>query len=1072
VGIGLIYPGARRHFMSGGGSAFIVDNRAEKDTEKVVDYLAKWCDAADRFDIATGYFEIGALRKLDGQWQKLDKIRILMGDETSKQTKSTILRAITDKLDESFDGEKDVNHFMQGVPGILEAIQSGKIELRVYSKHKFHAKLYLTHARPELAVVPSIALVGSSNFTIPGISKNIELNVRVDPQSQVKELQDWFEHFWEEGEDVSEDIFNVVERHVRDYGPFLVYGRSLEEYFSGRDATISVWHEDKREVADGDQQFSQMWWRLDQYQKDGYLNMLKIGSTWNGAFLCDGVGLGKTYIGLMLLEKLAGYDKKRVLLISPKSVHDSVWKHELKDKLGHLSGPGGGIYSVGMHSLSSDDSHNWEFIKNYYDAIVIDEGHHFRNKEKSKRYEKLNQIINEGASKQVFFLTATPINNGVLDLYRMISLFTNSNESHFRGMGIHNLKGHFMGMKRDLNRLMFDNDDENYDGDIQIGLAKEDADSRLKNDPLIRAIIVQRSRNFVRASMKGSERDIIFPKTPAPKAQEYDLEKVYGNLLSEFAKAFSRTDPLFKLSIYYPVHHGPPVDPDMDPDERLKHGLQEGRLVGIVRLIRAGILKRFESSYMAFKVSCHNLLLKNVAWLHEFGRIKGYETRLDEWMEENGSYVQHAREINPLIDFDEDEEIGDKLHDIPNLKLTDWANHEAGPFNIEGIVKDAYEDINQIVKFLSLMDDITPESDDKVQKLVDLIKSDKMANNNKVIIFSEYMTTTQYLEEELKKRIPDMNIFELHGGKSVDRNKVVRQFAPYYNNSSVEDLAERGEQEIDILITTDVLAEGLNLQDSVRLINYDIHWNPVRIMQRIGRIDRRMNKEIEDKIIADNPKFVDDRGNIAYWNFLPPDQLEDLLGLFERVSGKYLHISKVLGIEGGFGLTGDQELDHMKDFNELYHGKRTVEEDLRLKYQELCRKYPELRTQWKSMPTRTVSGKRGEGRFAFFCYSIPGYNIVADEDGDRQVWTHEDGDRRWYLFNFEDETILDQTSEMLDIHNTIECEPSEERVLNIGQDELSAARKKVEKHIFNSVMRQMQMPIGVTPILVCWMCVG
>ena len=382
--------------MSDGDSAFVVDNRSEKGTQKVVDYLAKWCNAAERFDIATGYFEIGALRKLDGQWQKLDKIRILMGDETSKQTKSTILRAITDKLDESFEIEKDENHFMHGIPGIMEAIHSGKIEIRVYSKHKFHAKLYLTHVRPELAVVSSIALVGSSNFTIPGISKNIELNVRVDPQSQVKELQDWFEHFWEQGEDVSEDIFNVVERHVRDYDPFLVYGRSLEEYFRGRDATIGVWHQDERAVAEGNQKFSQMWWRLDQYQKDGYLNLLKIADTWDGAFLCDGVGLGKTYIGLMLLEKLAGYDKKRVLLISPKSVHDSVWKHELKDKLGHLSGPGGGIYSVKMTDFASDESHNWEFIKNYYDAIVIDEGHHFRNKEKSKRYEKLNQIINGG----------------------------------------------------------------------------------------------------------------------------------------------------------------------------------------------------------------------------------------------------------------------------------------------------------------------------------------------------------------------------------------------------------------------------------------------------------------------------------------------------------------------------------------------------------------------------------------------------------------------------------------------------------------------------------------------------
>ena len=1052
--------------MSEGGSAFVVDNSTGKGTDKVVDYLRKWCNASDRFDIASGYFEIGALRQLDGQWQKLDKIRILMGDETSRTTKTRILQAINSRLDDSFDKEKDLNHFMTGVSEILEGIRSGQIEIKVYTKSKFHAKLYLTHARPELEVVPSVALVGSSNFTIPGISKNIELNVRVDPQSQVKELQDWFDDYWEQGEDVSDDIFQTIERHVRDYEPFIVYGRAMEEYFRGRDATIGVWHENEREVAEGNREFSQMWWRLDQYQKDGYLNLLKIADTWNGAFLCDGVGLGKTYIGLMLLEKLAGYDKKRVLLISPKSVHDSVWEFELKDKLAHLSGPGGGIYSVKLTDLAREDSHNWDFIKNYYDAIVIDEGHHFRNKEKSKRYELLRKVINEGAeNKQVFFLTATPINNGVFDLYRMISLFTNSNESHFERMGVHNLRGHFLRMRLDLNRLMFD-EDENFDGDIQIGLTKEQADSRLKNDELIRALIVQRSRNFVRASMEDSDRDIIFPITPAPKSQEYDLKKVYGNLLVEFEKAFSSDDPLFKLSIYYPFNH---------LDDRLKeeyedYDMVEGRLAGIVRLIRAGTLKRFESSFRAFEVSCHNLLLKNVAWLDNFGRIKGYENHLEKWLEKNGKHVKRARELNPNIDDNKDEDDEDYLHDMPNLKLTDWSKE--GPFNIEGIVKDAYEDINQIARFLSLMEGITAESDDKIQKLVELLESDKMATNGKVIIFSEFMTTARYLKEELVKRIEGKNITEIDGATQENRTKVIRRFSPYYNNSSAADLLERKEQEIDILISTDVLAEGLNLQDSVRLINYDIHWNPVRLMQRIGRIDRRMNQEVEDAIVAAHPEYAEDRGNIAYWNFLPPKQLDSLLGLFERVSGKYLQISKLLGIEGGFGLTKGQELDHMKDFNELYHGKRTVEEDLRLKYQDLCRDHPELRLQWKAMPTRTVSGKRGEGRFAFFCYSIPGYRIVADEDGEQEVWTHEDGESRWYLFNLDEDTILDQTSEMLDISRAIECEPPEDRVMNVGEDELSAARKKVETHIFNGIMRQMQMPAGVEPILICWMSIG
>ncbi|SVD81408.1 uncharacterized protein METZ01_LOCUS434262, partial [marine metagenome] len=223
------------------GTGFIVDNRPDEDLGKVVDYLRKWCNASDRFDIATGYFEIGALSQLDGDWQKLDKIRILMGDQTSASTKSKILEGVRSELDHSFDAEKDRHYFMEAVPEIVEAIRSGKIEIKIYSKHKFHAKLYLTHAKPELEVVPSVALVGSSNFTIPGTSKNIELNVRVDPQSQVEELQEWFEEFWEEAEDVSDEILQTIEPHVREYEPFLVYGRALEEYFRGREVTIGTW---------------------------------------------------------------------------------------------------------------------------------------------------------------------------------------------------------------------------------------------------------------------------------------------------------------------------------------------------------------------------------------------------------------------------------------------------------------------------------------------------------------------------------------------------------------------------------------------------------------------------------------------------------------------------------------------------------------------------------------------------------------------------------------------------------------------------------------------------------------
>ena len=1049
--------------MADNGPVFIIDNRAEEGTEKVEEYLGRWCNFSETIDIATGYFEIGALRRMDGQWQKLDKIRILMGDETSKSSKSIILNSIKRRLDESFDKEKDENHFQTGIPAIMEAIRSGKIEIRVYTKHKFHAKLYITHPRKELGLDASFALVGSSNFTIPGISKNIEMNVRIDPQAQVSELRNWFEEFWEQGEDVSEEVFQTIERHAKEYEPFLVYGKSLEEYFRGRDATIDAWHEDDKEIAEGNKEFSQMWWMLDKYQKDGYQNLLKIARTWGGAFLCDGVGLGKTYVGLMLLEKLAGYDRKRVLLLSPKSVHDAVWDNELSTKLGHLYGGNLGNITAMKHTdLNGLDEDRKEFIKNYFDAIVIDEAHHFRNR--NSRYKILHELINKGTRrKQVYFLTATPINNGISDLYRMISLFINENENHFASIGIHNLKGHFMRMKRDLNKLIHGDEDldDEPEGDIS---SEQEADQRLKNDKIVKSLIVQRSRNFVRESMKNADRDVVFPNPPKPKGAYYDLEQVYGDLLVEFEKAFAKKDPLFKLSIYYPYEHLVVEKDEEDHDFQMN----KGRLAAIARLIRVGFLKRFESSFESFKISCHNLLLKNLKWLELYGEIPGYEGKLSEWLKVNETYVLQARQLNP--DVDDEDESEDYLHDLPEGNLKDWA--EEGEFDIKGIVKDTFDDIDQIILFLSKMEGITPESDNKISELVNILQSNEMTSNGKVIIFSEFMTTARYIEAELKKRLPKKTIVEIDSKTSENRTSVVRRFSPYYNGQSSSLLESQDKEEIQILISTDVLAEGLNLQDSLRLINYDIHWNPVRLMQRIGRIDRRLNLDYEKQMIIDHPECKSERKNIAYWNFLPPKQLDTLLGLFERVSGKYFNIAKVLGIEGGYGLVEEQELPQLSDFNEQYLGKRTVEEELRLKYQDLCREYPELRSKWQNMPTRTVSGKRYDGRYAFFCYSIHGKRLIDGETGDDEVWTLEDGESRWFLYDFSEQTIVEEIENMLNVHKIIECLPSETRIMNIGEDELSNTRKKIELHIFNTIMRDMKIPMGYDPVLQCWMSLG
>jgi len=181
-----------------GGELFIVDNSDE--AWKGLRYLQDWTEIASSFDIAAGFFEIGALLALDGQWQKLDHIRILMGDEVSERTRNAILeglrRRITSVLDASIEAEKEKNDFLTGAAAIVEGLRTGRIQCRVYNKRKFHAKAYITH--PKVHVIGSVALVGSSNFTLPGLTQNVELNIQIRAPGDVSQLQDWFERHWQE----------------------------------------------------------------------------------------------------------------------------------------------------------------------------------------------------------------------------------------------------------------------------------------------------------------------------------------------------------------------------------------------------------------------------------------------------------------------------------------------------------------------------------------------------------------------------------------------------------------------------------------------------------------------------------------------------------------------------------------------------------------------------------------------------------------------------------------------------------------------------------------------------------
>ena len=227
---------------------YTVDNSSIEQSVKA--YLKDWCSVSKQIDIATGYLEIGGLLELDGDWQELDKIRIILGNEVTQRTQTVIaaaVNAITVRLKNSIDCEQERNEFLFGVPAILDALKTKKIECRVFDRSKFHAKAYITYFRDDyraqfiqsMNVPAGYALVGSSNFTKAGLTQNIELNVQI--KNDVEELQRWFDVHWEQGVDITEAILSVIEKHVKEYAPYDVYLRSMFEYFKSREETISEW---------------------------------------------------------------------------------------------------------------------------------------------------------------------------------------------------------------------------------------------------------------------------------------------------------------------------------------------------------------------------------------------------------------------------------------------------------------------------------------------------------------------------------------------------------------------------------------------------------------------------------------------------------------------------------------------------------------------------------------------------------------------------------------------------------------------------------------------------------------
>lgn len=964
----------------------------------------------------------------------------------TKRTKEVLQQGlfnILQKVDDSLEEEKLKNNYLNGVSTIIQALKEGKIECRVYTKDKFHAKAYITHIKDDyfddlsniLNISKGYALVGSSNFTKAGLNQNVELNVQI--AENVEYLQQWFQKYWDESENITEEILKVIESHAKEYTPYEIYVKSMVEYYNNLNMSVSDW----------EQQNSVIYPILSQYQKDGYNSLINIAKKYSGAFLCDGVGLGKTFVGMMLIERFVKKERKNVVLIVPAATRISVWESTIKKYMPELLD---GFFTFKI--INHTDLHRTAFehtlnmITEQAECIIIDEAHHFRNRS-SNRYKKLFNLMIQGSKKQLYLLTATPINNSFLDLQHLIELFTHRKEDFFKQppLGINNLTGHFRKMEKQLIQLT-------GDASFDINDNSFETEQIFKHDCLVNELVVQRSRSYVKKSIMSTESgDILFPVRQAPIVVNYSLQKSYGKLIEHFIDSFywydkqkNKIRPILNLAVYCPYAEGY-YEGDLSTIDDMK----KGRQIQVVNLIRQLLLKRFESSPKAFEETCIRIFSRLMRFLKDY-EIPEKEREINNFIRRKQKIIQYVYTIQESlgINFEDDDEIPSYVWDIEEeIQVSD--------FNLSIMIEDTINDLEILSVFIDDLMGLSSKNDDKINSLKNILLNDIRLKDKKVIIFTEYKTTAKYIYQELSDAGFD-KIYELDGQSNIDRKSIIESFSPYYNGMKPSEIPNR----IDILIATDVLAEGLNLQDANCLVNYDLHWNPVRLMQRIGRIDRRRSKEIEEMIINDKSYITDDRDNVNYWNFLPPDELENLLSLYSKVSKKTLRISKTFGIEGKQLLKPDDEYEALRDFNQAYDGLESHEEQIFLEYQKLNKDYPEIISKMSAAPLNIYSGKTNlDCKGIFFCYRLP----VKNEDNE---WTVRAGHCRWYFYDIEKDYIIENSYQ---IWKKIVCTVDEQRNFNINQDEFMKIKQKITKHISKTYLRSVQAPLGVKASLVTWM---
>lgn len=566
--------------------------------------------------------------------------------------------------------------------------------------------------------------------------------------------------------------------------------------------------------------------QLFEFQRMAVLKAIKMIEEYGGVIVADVVGTGKSYIGSMILKYLKEAKKAKPLIICPPHLID-MWKEYMR------------IFDIYAEVVSRYKIAKDNILSRYTncDVILVDESHNFRNK--TEAYGALCEFMEQQSDDSaIIMLTATPVSNGVTDLKNQLNLFPAERIRDIPPLGNTTLDEYFKGSEQDHNLT-------------------EEGEEKIRE--LLRHILIRRTRRQIREKyakrdgkryyleLKGGERRY-FPERRMKMPREYDIDKVY---LNSFESILDHVEHL-TMARYSPGDYILEEYQDTTHPQYKKYNDLANRMRSLIGMVRSGLLKRMESSIAAFAASVKNYQKGSLEFL-DF---------LKKDIVPIGKDYQDA--IYKSILYDEyeydHEELDKSEYSIDAFDVTKWR-------------ADLINDIGEFTKILNHLPnaDDYHKHDDKFDTLLEMMHNKK----EKILLFTESRVTAEYLYRRLKDAMPSIRIGQIDSHKSAaDKREMVGRFDPKNNNAPFT-----LHEEIDILVSTDILSEGVNLQAGRTVINYDFHWNPVRLIQRVGRIDR----------IGSEHEIVD------IVNFLPTTKIEEHLGLKERVSNKISTMRRIIG---------------------------------------------------------------------------------------------------------------------------------------------------------------------------------